>query len=275
MLETTVQTLVTYNPKGVYLGTPVEELENIMRQFAVRHLPVLDENDCVIGMVSERDIASARYNAVPAARQTPPRPVPPLCVEQIMTRQVLTVEQYESPDIALRAMLAHNFHSVPVTEAGRLVGMITSTDFLRELSYGNWAGHDESVASRMSPSGETIESEATLPRVMEVAERHNQEFVVVVRRNRPLGILSRTALGQALCCGRTPPELAEIQTTPVRLALPHLPLIPAEMTLARAACMMLEHRARALPVVDRSRTLIGMLLEDEILKAMVERLDAE
>ena len=191
-----------------------------------------------------------------------------------MTRQVLTVEQHESPDIALRAMVAHAFHSVPVTDAGRLVGMITSTDFLRELSYGNWAGHEEQVASRMSPFGETVESEATLPRVMEVAEKHNQEFVVVVRRNRPLGILSRTALRQALCCGRTPREIAELQSTSVRLLFTHLPLILAETTLARAACMMLEHRARALPVVDQSRMLISMLLEDEILKAMVERLDA-
>ncbi|HEY2762077.1 MAG TPA: CBS domain-containing protein [Pirellulales bacterium] len=273
MLETTLQTLVTYNPQGVNLDTPIEELENIMRQIAVRHLPVIDDCDCVIGMVSERDIASARYSAVMAASQIPPRPIRPLSVDQIMTRQVLTVEQHESPDIALRAMVAHAFHSVPVTDAGRLAGMITSTDFLREMSYGNWAGHNELVASRMSPTGETVESEVILPRVMEVAERYNQEFVVVVRRNRPLGILSRTALRQALCCGRTPRELAELQSTSVRLALPHLPLIPAETTLARAASMMLEHRARALPVVDRSRVLIGMLLEDEILKTMVERLD--
>ena len=58
MLDTTLQTLVTYNPQGVKLDTPVEELENIMRQIAVRHLPVVDDSDCVIGMVSERDIAS-------------------------------------------------------------------------------------------------------------------------------------------------------------------------------------------------------------------------
>src|SRR5215813_2274335 len=110
-------------------------------------------------------------------------------------------------------MVAHAFHSVPVTDSGRLVGMITSTDFLRELSYRNWAGHEDSVAARMSPTGETVESESTLPRVMQIAEMNRQEFIVVVRRNRPLGILSRTALRQALCSGCTPLEIAELQTT--------------------------------------------------------------
>ena len=143
-------------------------------------------------------MAQAKYNAALSADSDARMVVNSKRVEQIMARQVMTLDQYESPEIALRAMVAHAFHSVPVTEGGRLVGMITSSDFLREISYGQWPGHDEPVRRRMGSPGHTVDADATLEHVLKVAEEHSQEFIVVVCRYRPLGILSRIALRQCL-----------------------------------------------------------------------------
>jgi CBS domain-containing protein len=170
-------------------------------------------------------------------------------------------------------MVAHAFHSVPITEDGRLVGMITSSDFLREFSYGDWAGHDEPVRRRMRAPGHTVDAELPMEQVLAATEQYAQEFIVVVRRYRPLGILSRTSLRQCLHVDASEQEMAELRSTPVRLLLPTLPVLPSELPLAQAAGKMLEHRARTLPVVDRARMLLGVLQEDDILRAMMERLE--
>jgi CBS domain-containing protein len=273
MLEATMGTLVTYNPKAVMPDTTFEELQAIMEQLQVRHLPVIDEEHRIVGLVSERDLARAKYNAAVTAMSGKRSSIDTKRVEQIMARQVMTLEQFESPEIALRAMVAHAFHSVPVTDGGRLVGMITSSDFLREFSYGQWPGHDELVRRRMGSPGHTVDADATLERVLEVTEEHSQEFIVVVRRYRPLGILSRTSLRQCLYADGDEHEMTELRTTPVRLLLANLPALSCDQPLGKSAGQMLEYRARALPVVDRSRMLLGVLQEDDILRTIIQRLD--
>src|SRR5437016_1180493 len=62
MFDIASGTLVTYNPKAVTPDTPLDELERIMRELQVRHLPVIDEQHNIVGLVSERDLARARYN---------------------------------------------------------------------------------------------------------------------------------------------------------------------------------------------------------------------
>jgi CBS domain-containing protein len=273
MLDIAHGTLVTYNPKAVTPETPLDELERLMQLLQVRHLPVVDREHHIVGLVSERDLARARFNAALTTPAGESISISGKRVEQVMARQVMTLERFESPELALRAMVAHSFHSVPVTEEGRLIGMITSSDFLREFSYGDWNGHDEPARRRMGAPGHTVDAETPLAQVLEVAEKHSQEFIVVVRRYRPLGILSRTSLRQCLYGGGSAAEIAEFRATPVRLSLPMLPALASELSLGQAATRMLESRARALPVVDRARMLLGVLQEDDILRAMVERLE--
>jgi CBS domain-containing protein len=152
--------------------------------------------------------------------------------------------------------------------------MITSTDFLRELSFGEWVGHDEPVRRWMSSPGRSVESETPLGQVAEITEQFNQEFAVVVRRYRPMGILSRTALRMCLYGGGDANEISEMRAAPVRMLVSSLPELTAEMSLSQAATLMLEHRAQALAVVERTRMLLGLLQEDDILRAMLQRLTA-
>jgi CBS domain-containing protein len=274
MFEAVMGTLVTYNPRAVTPDQTLGQLETFMQELQVRHIPVVDDQHRVVGLVSERDLASVKYNAAKAATEGKNPSVKDQRVEKIMARTITTLEQFESPELALQTMVAHAFHSVPVTDRGRLVGMITSSDFLREFSYGDRPGCDETVRLRMSQPGHTVDAEAPQAKVLETAEQHNQEFVTIVQRHRPLGILSRTALRQSLYDAVTKQEMTDFQTVPVRLLLGTSSALPFDMPLGRAAGRMLECRARALPVVDRARLLLGVLQEDDLLRAMVEQLDA-
>lgn len=272
MLDIKHGTLATYNPQAVAPETRLDQLQRLMETLEVRFLPVIDREHRVVGLVSRRDLARTLQAAAKRTTSGKPVTIASKPVEQFMARQVLTLERAESPEVALRAMVTDGFHCVPITEDGQLVAVITSTDFLRELSYGEWAGFDEPVSGRMSSPGETIEADESVAQVLELAERHNQEFVVVVRKNRPLGILSHTALQLSLY-GGSGKELAELQSAPVHTVLASLPMLSPDSSLKQASALMLENRARALPVTDRARALLGILREDDILRTMAERLE--
>lgn len=272
MLDITHGTLATYNPQAVTPDTRLDQLQGIMEKLEVRYMPVIDREHRVVGLVSRRDMAKTMQAAAKKATPGKTSVIASKPVEQFMARQVLTLERAESPEVALRAMVTHGFHCVPITKDGQLVALVTSSDFMRELSYGEWAGHDEPVCQRMSAPGQTVEADEPLSRALDVAEQHDQEFVVVVRKNRPLGILSHTAM-QLCVYGETGPGSANLQSAPVHTVLPSLPMLSPDSLLKQATAIMLEHRARALPVTDRARALQGILREDDILRTMAERLE--
>lgn len=252
------------------VDTTVDQLRQLLLETDIRQLPVVDEEVKVIGLISRRDLAQAAYHFCAKDHARQQASLGAKTIAQIMSRQVMSVEGSDCEDSALQAMVAHRFHSIPITHQGRLTGIITSNDFLKKVAYGNWLGHDDPIRHRMRSPGHTIDANDTLDRAFEAAEWHAQEYVVAVRRYRPLGILSRTAMRLALYLESTAEESERLKATPIYLLLQNLPVLHPETTLGTAALTMLEHRAHVLPVVDRSRLLLGILSEDDILRAMAE-----
>ncbi len=96
----------------------------------VRHVPVVDEQDKVVGIVSDRDVLRS-LNRHDRGR------VP---VSTIMTLLPVMVRPHTAARDALEMMLARKINAIPVVdEGGALVGIVTATDFL-ELAYRALAG---------------------------------------------------------------------------------------------------------------------------------------
>ena len=91
-----------------------------MQELFIRHMPVVDEAGQLVGLVTNRDLLSLEHKK---DAETPLR--------EIMHTDVVTV----TPDTALRTaaetMIFHKVGCLPVVENGRLVGIITETDFLK------------------------------------------------------------------------------------------------------------------------------------------------
>jgi acetoin utilization protein AcuB len=79
----------------------------------VHHLPVIDEKDALVGMISEKDLLRAKCEDL---------------VKTVMTSEVVTVTEYTEMEEAARIMLDRQISSLPVMRAGRMVGIITQTD---------------------------------------------------------------------------------------------------------------------------------------------------
>lgn len=89
---------------------------------AIRHLPVVDAEGRLAGVLSQRDVLQALAK----------RDGKPVHAGEIMSREVRTVRPGAPAHEAARAMLEAKIGSMPVvSERGELVGMLTESDFLR------------------------------------------------------------------------------------------------------------------------------------------------
>jgi len=97
----------------------LEQASAVMRDGAVGALPVVFEEQRLLGIVTDRDLV-VRALAEGLAAETP--------VEQVMTREVTTVRQAHELDDALALMQAEQLRRLPVVDDGRLVGIIAQAD---------------------------------------------------------------------------------------------------------------------------------------------------
>jgi len=107
--------------------------EDIMKLKHLRHLPVVDDEGRLVGLVSHRDILRAQISSLAglsaSERRTRQSDVK---ISQLMTRDVWTAGPDAFASNAGQTLLDHKFGCLPVIDAsGRLVGIITERDYLR------------------------------------------------------------------------------------------------------------------------------------------------
>ncbi|MCX7794280.1 MAG: CBS domain-containing protein [Thermodesulfovibrionales bacterium] len=85
-------------------------------------MPVTDEKGRVIGMVTEFDLLGNICEGKELAKLT---------AEDIMTKDVVTVDVNTPVTEILNIMLDRNIIRLPVTEEGRLVGIVARCDILK------------------------------------------------------------------------------------------------------------------------------------------------
>lgn len=100
-----------------------------MGERGIRHLPVV-EGDRLVGIVSDRDLKRAMGSGSGLERDERADWLDRLCVAEFMTRAVLTIGPGFPVEDAARVMVRERISALPVTEAGRLVGIVTETDVL-------------------------------------------------------------------------------------------------------------------------------------------------
>jgi CBS domain-containing membrane protein len=130
-----VRDLMTTEIFAVSPAAPVSALQDLMNERSIRHVPVVEADGTLVGLVSERDVlryASAVDEDVPLSVSADL--LNAVCAADIMTRQVETVEADEDLAVAARIMLDNKYGCLPVFEEGVLAGIITEADFVRLMA---------------------------------------------------------------------------------------------------------------------------------------------
>jgi CBS domain-containing protein len=114
-----IQELMTVKPRTVKTGDSIVDAAKLMRGEDAGIAPIVD-GDRLVGVVTDRDIAIR----VVAEGKDPSTTK----VEEIASRNLVTVEPGQDLDDALRLMAQHQVRRLPVVDDGKLVGIVAQAD---------------------------------------------------------------------------------------------------------------------------------------------------
>lgn len=129
-----VREFMTPNPITVSPGTTVPAALRLMREKRIRRLPVLDDDNRLIGIVSDQDLLYASPSpATTLAVWEIPDILSKITVDKVMTKEVIAIADDASIEAAARIMADHRVGGLPVVSNGTLVGIITETDLFKQF----------------------------------------------------------------------------------------------------------------------------------------------
>ena len=131
-----VSELMSRDVATIGVSDSCQEAVARMARRKIRHLPVVERDGTLVGVVTDRDlrhhlfeprvmkeIGSVSVDTVLKA----------VAVQDVMSSPVVTVGPQDDLESAARAMLDDKVGALPVVENGRVVGIITETDVLRQI----------------------------------------------------------------------------------------------------------------------------------------------
>ncbi|HEC23768.1 MAG TPA: CBS domain-containing protein [Chloroflexi bacterium] len=126
-----VRDIMTPNPYTVRPESDYLAAIAIMRAGKFRHLPVVNEEGQLVGLISDRDLKGAQ----------PGQPSPEavtgdgvlLRVGEVMKRHVITCPPDYPIEEAARLMIKHRISSLVVVKGGRVLGILTDTDLFHQF----------------------------------------------------------------------------------------------------------------------------------------------
>lgn len=115
----TLREIMTKDVATVTLKDNVFEVAVKMRDWNVGVIPVVDEKDDVIGVITDRDIV---IRGIAEKREGS------AAVQEVMTRDIILGRPEMTVDEAAKIMAQHQVRRLPVVENGKLVGIVALGD---------------------------------------------------------------------------------------------------------------------------------------------------
>jgi len=108
---------------------PVTEVQELMREKKFRHLPILDGDGNLTGLVTQRSLLKVLPSDVSGfSRFEISYILGKITAKDVMTTEVITIDENVAIEEAARIMADHKIGCLPVCDGEKIVGIITDND---------------------------------------------------------------------------------------------------------------------------------------------------
>lgn len=126
-----VEKIMTRDVVSVGAATKLTRLASVMQERKLRHLPVVDDENRLLGIISHRDVQRAEPSPITTLdRGEANYLLSKITADKIMHRDVITCSPDTLVEEAGCLMRTDKIGCLPVVRDGRLVGILTSVDLL-------------------------------------------------------------------------------------------------------------------------------------------------
>jgi CBS domain-containing protein len=148
-----VKDIMTSNVITVKPETSIEDLARILMKYQINGTPVVDDNGNLKGIVTENDLIrkNCRLHIPTILRlfdayiplgtsklESDIKKMAATTVDDICTRDVITVDDETSVEDIATLMTDKNIHLLPVLKEGKLIGIIGKKDIIRSMAGGTY-----------------------------------------------------------------------------------------------------------------------------------------
>jgi acetoin utilization protein AcuB len=131
--ERSIRDWMTTNPVTVASSTTLPEAYWLMIENGIRRLLVVDGGK-LVGIVTMEDLRGSFHTDIIAINPLKVNQIlSEMPVRQLMSKDPITIDTDSSVIQAAQTMLEHRISTLPVIEAGKVVGIITESDLFRVL----------------------------------------------------------------------------------------------------------------------------------------------
>ncbi len=125
----TVAEIMTREPYTLSPDDNLATARQMLAEHHIRHIPIISNDGNLIGMVSQRDVlAAGDTNVLNEAGEGSRDSY--VALSSIMTAPVQTADESSSLRGAAMHLLKHKLGCLPVLRSGKLIGIITDSDFV-------------------------------------------------------------------------------------------------------------------------------------------------
>lgn len=126
-----VKDRMTPDPITVSPEIPISKAQEIMQRYSIRHLPVVDESHCVVGLLTREVMLQAvPWSAASLSVLETQYILSKIKTGNVMISEVMTITEDVAVEEAARIMVDHKIGCLPVLRHGTLIGIITDIDLL-------------------------------------------------------------------------------------------------------------------------------------------------
>jgi CBS domain-containing protein len=304
----TVQDVMSRNVARVHPDTPIHEVVTLLLDRALRSVPVVDDREQVIGIITDGDLLSRGATLLPVAVQ---RELPlaeraaqiarlanrPQTAADIMTRAPVTL--VATTPLAQAALLMNDRHlkRLPVVDGqGQLVGVVSRYDLLKTVAEGLRQRPDDRpalppnartagevmlrgvpIVHRDTPLAEALDRLLEDPRRRVLVVDDAERVVGIITDADVLGRAAKRVRPNALRAlaawfgGGQRPAGLEVEgkgRTAADIMTSPLVTVAPETPLTDVIRLMIAHRIKRIPVVDMLGRSLGMVGRAGVLAAL-------